>query len=138
VCRPGGVVAARDADYGGMRWSPDNPGLDRWLELYRSVARANRAFPDGGKYLKGWALRAGFTEVTCTGSVWSFATPEERAWWGELWADRIRKSSFAEQAISYGLTTPEELEALAAAWHAWRDAGEGWFGVLNSEIRCRA
>ncbi|GAA2335907.1 methyltransferase domain-containing protein [Saccharopolyspora halophila] len=138
VCLPGGVVAARDADYGGMRWSPDNPGLDRWLELYRAVAQENRAFPDGGKQLKSWALRAGFSEVDCSGSAWIFTTPEERSWWGNLWADRIRRSSFAEQAVGYGLTTPEELEELAIAWHAWRDAEDGWFAVLNGEIRCRA
>ena len=137
VCRPGGIVAARDADYGGMRWSPDHPGMDRWLELYREVARRNDAHPDGGKHLKSWALRAGFSDVTCTASAWCFATPGERAWWGNLWADRIRQSSFAAQATAYGLTTPDELEELAAAWHTWRDSEDGWFGVLNAEIRCR-
>ncbi|RRO13175.1 methyltransferase domain-containing protein [Saccharopolyspora rhizosphaerae] len=136
VCRPSGVVAARDADYGGMRWSPDNPGLDRWLELYRSVARRNDAEPDAGKHLKTWALQAGFTNVECTASAWCFATPEERTWWGDLWADRIRRSAFATQATGYGLTTEDELETLAEAWHAWRDTEQGWFGVLNSEIRC--
>ncbi|TDC93663.1 methyltransferase domain-containing protein [Saccharopolyspora aridisoli] len=137
VCKPGGVVAARDADYGGMRWSPDHPGLDRWLELYRAVARSNHAYPDGGKLLKTWALEAGFTDVECTASAWCFATPEERAWWGDLWADRIRQSSFAHQAIAHGLTTQDELESLAQAWHAWRDADTGWFAVLNGEVRCR-
>lgn len=137
VCKPGGVVAARDADYGGMRWSPDHPGMDRWLELYRAVARRNDADPDGGKQLKTWAQRAGFTDVECTASAWCFATPEERTWWGDLWADRIRQSSFADQAITYGLTTREELESLAQAWHAWRDAETGWFAVLNGEVRCR-
>ncbi|MDI2031067.1 methyltransferase domain-containing protein [Saccharopolyspora sp. TS4A08] len=136
VCRPGGIVAVRDADYGGMRWSPDNPGLDRWLELYREVARHNDAFPDGGKHLKTWALQAGFTDVECTASAWCYDTPEERAWWGDLWADRIRRSSFATQAISYGLTAEDELEDLATAWHTWRDSDNGWFAVLNGEIRC--
>ena len=138
VCRPGGIVAARDADYGGMRWSPDNPGLDDWLQLYRAVAMSNDAFPDGGRLLKQWARAAGFTDVTCTVSGWCFSTPEERAWWGGLWADRIRRSSFADQAVERGLTTRDQLEELAAAWHAWIDSDDGWFAVLNSEILCRA
>ena len=29
VCRPGGVVAARDSDYAAMTWFPESPGLDR-------------------------------------------------------------------------------------------------------------
>ena len=32
VCRPGGLVAARDGDYGGMLWFPEDPELaDAWL-----------------------------------------------------------------------------------------------------------
>ncbi|QUH05439.1 methyltransferase domain-containing protein [Saccharopolyspora erythraea] len=137
VCRSGGVVAARDADYGGMRWSPDNSGLADWLDLYRRVAHHNDAYPDGGRMLKGWALEAGFTDVTCTATAWCFATPEERAWWGGLWADRVRMSSFAEQAVTAGLATRERLDELAAAWHEWTEAADGWFAVLNGEIICR-
>lgn len=40
VCRPGGIVAARDADYAGFLWSPLDPDLDRWQTLYEQVARA--------------------------------------------------------------------------------------------------
>src|SRR5215475_10051200 len=33
VCRPGGVVAARDGDYGGFVWFPRLPELDEWMAL---------------------------------------------------------------------------------------------------------
>ena len=39
VARPGGLVAARDADYAGFHWWPHDPRLDRWLGLDRAVAR---------------------------------------------------------------------------------------------------
>jgi ubiquinone/menaquinone biosynthesis C-methylase UbiE len=41
VCRPGGLVAARDADYAAMTWYPPSAALTRWLELYHEVTRAN-------------------------------------------------------------------------------------------------
>src|SRR5262245_50690615 len=35
VTKPGGLVAARDGDYGAMVWYPGLPVLDGWLALYR-------------------------------------------------------------------------------------------------------
>ena len=51
VCRPDGVVAARDSDYAAFTWFPDDPRLTRWLELYHEVARSNDAEPDAGRHL---------------------------------------------------------------------------------------
>lgn len=48
VCRPGGVVAARDSDYAAMTWYPEVPGMHEWQELYGRVARANGGEPDAG------------------------------------------------------------------------------------------
>ena len=93
VCRPGGVVAARDADYASFAWAPLDDRLDDWLATYRSVTRANGGEPDAGRHLLGWAHAAGFGDVRASASVWCFATPDERAWWGGLWADRMRDSS---------------------------------------------
>ena len=45
VCAPGGVVAARDADYAAMTWYPADPRLDRWLAVYRAVAHGNGPSP---------------------------------------------------------------------------------------------
>ncbi|GAA3364806.1 methyltransferase domain-containing protein [Saccharopolyspora gregorii] len=136
VCRPGGIVAARDADYAAMTWYPQLPALTDWLDLYHRVARGNDAEPDAGRRLLGWAREAGFGEVDATASAWCFATAEERTWWGGLWADRVRNSAFATQAVERGLATGAELERLSAGWREWIDADAAWFAVLNGEIRC--
>jgi ubiquinone/menaquinone biosynthesis C-methylase UbiE len=138
VLAPGGIAAARDSDYEAFVWSPDDPVLDRWLALYRELARANRAEPDAGRYLLGWARRAGFEDVTYTSSTWTFADPGSRAWWGGLWADRCLHSSFAEQTVAYGLSTPDELEELAGAFRRWADHPDSAFVVLHGEIIARA
>jgi SAM-dependent methyltransferase len=89
VCKPGGLVAARDGEYAAFRWYPDEPAIDRWLALYRTIARRNMGEPDAGRFLLAWAHAAGFDDVRSGASVWCFATPDDRAWWGGLWADRM-------------------------------------------------
>ncbi|MGW1541575.1 methyltransferase domain-containing protein [Streptomyces sp. NPDC002309] len=137
VTRPGGLVAARDGDYAAMTWYPVSSGMDDWLDLYRRVARANGGEPDAGRRLKAWALRAGLTDVTATSSTWTYASPEERAWWSGLWAERTVASSYARRAVEGGHASEAELRAMAEAWREWGAAADGWFGVLHGEILCR-
>jgi 2-polyprenyl-3-methyl-5-hydroxy-6-metoxy-1,4-benzoquinol methylase len=134
VCRPTGVVAVRDADYAAFAWAPEDERLDRWLHVYRTVARSNGAEPDAGRHLKGWALAAGFSSVTASASVWCFTEAEDRAWWGGTWAERVRSSDFGRQAIEGGQATSSELEAMAAAFEQWADRSDGWFVVLHGEV----
>ncbi|MFE6843327.1 methyltransferase domain-containing protein [Streptomyces sp. NPDC057686] len=138
VCRPGGIVAARDADYAAMTWYPAEPGLDEWLGLYRRVARANGGEPDAGRRLLSWARAAGFTQVSSSATAWCYATAEETAWWSSLWADRTTASAYASLATGGGHATAAELSAAAEAWHRWGTAPDAWFSVLNGEILARA
>lgn len=137
VCRPGGVVAVRDADYAAMSWFPELPGLDAWMDTYRAVAHRNDADPDAARKLLGWAHRAGFESVTPSATVWCFATDEDRQWWGGLWADRVRSSSLAEQAVAYGIATEDELRSYAEAFTAWASDPDSWFLVPNGELLIR-
>jgi SAM-dependent methyltransferase len=137
VCRPGGVVAARDGDYSGFTWYPELPGLDRWRELYLAAARANGGEPDAGRRLLAWAHAAGASSVTASASVWCYATPESRAEWGGMWADRIVKSAIADQLITAGLANHEQLQDVSAAWRQWADHPDGWITVLHGEILIR-
>jgi SAM-dependent methyltransferase len=111
VCVPGGVVAARDGDYGGMIWFPDDPELGQWRQLYRRVARVLHGEPDAGRRLL--------------------------AWWGRLWAERLTDSPFGDHAVEHGLATRADLDRLAAAWLRWADSEDGWFLVPHGEILCR-
>jgi SAM-dependent methyltransferase len=137
VCEPGGLIAARDGDYGAMIWYPRIPVLDDWLDLYHRVARGNGGEPDAGRRLHAWAREAGLTNVTASSSTWTFASPGERAWWGGLWADRTVKSSYAANAVDGGYATPADLERIAEGWLAWAEHQDGWFAVVNGEILCR-
>jgi SAM-dependent methyltransferase len=132
----GRLVAARDSDYEAMTWHPATPALDRWLDLYRTIARRNGGEPDAGRHLLAWAHAAGFTDVTATSSAWCFASTEERAWWGGLWADRMTSSAIADQVRAEGLATHDDLRNIAAAWRAWSADPDGWFAVLHGEIVC--
>jgi SAM-dependent methyltransferase len=137
VCRPGGVVAVRDSDYAAFTWFPSVPELDEWLALYSGAARANGGEPDAGRRLLSWAREAGFADVTAGASTWCFATPEDRQWWGGMWAERILRSDLARQLMAAG--TPEaELNRLSSGWRAWAAAPDGWFAVLHGEILARA
>jgi SAM-dependent methyltransferase len=134
VLRPGGTVAVREADFGTFAWSPADPMLDRWVELYYEVTTRNGADARGARHLLGWARTAGFVDVRATSSTWTFADPDSRAWWGELWADRTELSSFGEQARAYRLSDDAELAAIAAAWRRWAASADGFFALLHCEI----
>ena len=137
VCRPGGVVAARDSDYAGFFWYPLVPALDEWQELYRRTARANGGEPDAGRRLHAWAREAGFTEVVAGSSTWCYSTESERAWWGDLWAERATNSPFAEHAVRAGLATEADLRRIADGWLAWAADQDGWLAIPHGEVLCR-
>lgn len=138
VCREGGIVAARDGDYEAFTWFPASDGIERWLDIYRAVHRSNGSEPDAGRRLLSWAHGAGFAEVAATASTWCYATPDDRRWWADTWAERITDTRLADQAVEHGLATRDELDDVAAAWRAWADDPDGWFVVPHGEILCRA
>ena len=137
VCKPGGVVAARDGDYSGFTWYPGIAELDSWLELYQVAARANGGEPNAGRRLAAWAHAAGDHHVTAMSSTWCYADPDSRAAWGGMWADRITGSAIADQLMAMGAATSAELADIADGWRAWATHPDGWISVLHGEILIR-
>lgn len=137
VVKPGGVVAVRDSDYAEMLWSPEDPLLDRWLDIYRQIARRNGAEPDAGRFLGEWARAVGFEEIVVSVSEWNFINEDDRNWWGNLWADRVLQSQYRVQGLNYGLTTISELEEIATAFRRWADQPIGSFVVKHGEVLAR-
>ena len=138
LARPGGVVAARDSDYTSFFWTPPERRLDRWRELYIGVSDRNGVTADAGRWLLRWAVDAGLEDPVYSTSTWTFATPADRAWWGDLWAERVVASNLAAQAVEYGLATGADLEEVAAGWRAWAATPEATFVLVHGEILARA
>ncbi len=138
VCRPGGLVAARDSDYPAFAYAPIDPEMVRAVAAYGELTRVNRTHWDAGRRLLGWSHAAGFDTVVPSASVWCFATPDERAWWGGLWADRFAASPMADQLLANGIAGREDLASFADGWRRWAASGDGWFAALHGEILATA
>jgi hypothetical protein len=76
--------------------------------------------------------------VLRSASVWCFADAADRSWWGDSWAARATESAFAADAVAKGVATRDDLEGIADAWRAWRDAPDGWLMMPHGEILARA
>jgi len=137
VLREGGLLAVRDSDYGVFSWSPDDPRLDRWMDIYQQLTKLNHVDANAGRHLHSWVRRAGFTSLEVSTSNWTYYRTEERAWWGQLWADRIRVSEFARQSLEYKLTTEDELQDIAEAFLQWADDEDGFFNLVHTEVLAR-
>ncbi len=137
LARPGGIVAVRDSDYSGFLWAPPDTSLDRWREIYLAVTRRNGAEPDAGRWLRRWARAAGLSDVTYGSSTWTFGSTEYRAWWSTLWAERCVSSSFAEQAVAYGIATASDLALIAQGWRTWATDPDAVFIVVHGEMLAR-
>lgn len=134
VCRPEGIVAARDVDYGAVTWFPAVDGIELWQQVYRDTAYAGGYHPDAGRMLKSWALAAGFADVASSGSAWCYASDDEVRWWSSLWADRVVQSDFAAQAVDHGIVDNDALQGIRASWQEWGSAPDAWILLPHGEI----
>jgi SAM-dependent methyltransferase len=134
VLKPGGIVAARDADYGTMVHDPHEARLDRWLELYHRVARHDGGEPDAGRRLAGWFRAAGFEDLDVSTSTWTYSTPPEIEAWRDLWVSRLTEARLGERAIELGFVDRAELDDLADGWRAWASSLRPFFAFLHGEV----
>ncbi|KAL7821160.1 S-adenosyl-L-methionine-dependent methyltransferase [Trichoderma aethiopicum] len=139
VAKTGGIVAARESDFGGFVWYPQVEGMDDWLALYSANARSNGGEPLAGRMIHAWAKKAGFApgSVTSGSSTWCYSTAEEVAWWSGLWAERTVASLFAKTALENGTGTKEMLDKAAEGWTRWGSEEDAWFSAVHGEIICR-
>ena len=136
LTRPGGMVAVRDAVYSAMTWFPEPAGMEQWRSVYMATARANGGEPDAGSRLLSWARAAGFTDVTASASTWCYATPADRTWQSQTWAQRCL-TSFGPRAVELGLADRADLEAMTQAWRQWGTSEDAWFVVVHGEVLAR-
>jgi SAM-dependent methyltransferase len=138
VAKSGGIVAAREAVYSSFAWYPEPPLIDRWLQLYISVARANGGEPNAGRYLFKWARDAGFKseEIEATWNCWRYAGERAKSF-SQSHGGRILQPGFLGTATKNGLATEEEVKKISEAWLEWGVQEDAYIAIPNSQILCR-
>lgn len=136
VCKPDGIVAARDVDYEVMTWHPASPCLTLWLDTYRASAQTYGHEPDAGRHLRQWARAAGLRDVRISASTWCYADPDSTRWWGESQAERVLTQSFVDRARSQGLVEAD-LHEIAEAWRDWGHDPAAFFVMVHGEVLAR-
>lgn len=133
VCKPGGWVAARDADYSAMSWHPELPALDLWRCTYRNAALANGAQPDAGRRLREWAQAANLSAAEITASVWAYTDRATCKWWGDSQASRCSGEMFTKQAKEQGLSS-NEITSIVQGWSDWGNDPNACFFMTHGEL----
>lgn len=138
VTRKGGIVAAREVDYGALAWYPELPGIDKWEEVHMKVFEANEAQPKAGRYVKAWAGEAGFAtdDITFTWGLWNYQG-DQAVVWSKSWADRTLHSSYATISLAKGISTQAELNDISDTWRRWGDTEGAFIIIPSGEILCR-
>jgi ubiquinone/menaquinone biosynthesis C-methylase UbiE len=130
---PGGVLGAREVDWGGTTFYPDNPGMRRFLELYYELAQRNGGEPNAGRHLRRWFREAGFAETRISTSTTCYADAAATREWGETYAQRTLHSNIGDKALEYGLATSRDLQSMAAGWRAWGSDPDAFFCLSHTE-----
>ncbi|KAG6363958.1 hypothetical protein INS49_009061 [Diaporthe citri] len=137
VAKPGGIVAAREADYKSFAWFPEPKGLDEWLDAYRKTARLCGGEPDAGRHVRHWAKQAGYktdeAHLQNGFSSWYYTGEAAKAFGGN-WTDRALKSDFAKEFLRHGLGSQQDLERISATWTQWASEEDNFIVIPNGEI----
>ena len=116
VARHGAVVALADADWDGFLVHPSDPLLDRGQGVLRALRSTGD--PTVGKRLRSLLTTNGFAEVVATAKTSSEGGAGTEAA-GGFRAAAFDAPSAVALAESLGVSTADEMAAIADAWRRW-------------------
>ncbi|GAC77542.1 SAM-dependent methyltransferases [Moesziomyces antarcticus T-34] len=141
VCKRGGIVAAREADFTTSVLFPSTETFDLWLSTAAAIYRSIGSEPDAGRRLVRWALDAGYEagpeHITFSSSNQAFGGQPHAEFWGKMWAERIAAESWQQQALSTGKVVQDQIQRMQQDWLTWSAAPDGTFVMVCGEVLLR-
>ncbi|KAI5921784.1 methyltransferase-UbiE family protein [Camillea tinctor] len=137
VCKPGGVVCSRDAEWSSWVVYPALPGLRESRALMEKLSYHRGTVIAGGRD-REFARRAGFPpdNIWASAGVVTYTNPAARQWWGDMMAKRLENSEAQTQGVELGLVSEEEFNTMVAAWRAWAQHEDGFCTITDGMIIC--
>jgi SAM-dependent methyltransferase len=133
VLRPGGLLAIRDIDWETVVYWPDDPWMDRFVDVHLKTWYRNGGEPAMGRRLRALFNAAGVTDVRVTAAVWCYTTPADTIAWGESYSERLLASPMGERMVEYGYATRADVESMAAAFRAWAEHPDASWAFTHFE-----
>lgn len=141
VCKPGGLVAAREADFTTSVLFPATDTFRLWLQTATAIYRSTGAEPDAGRRLVRWALDAGYPagsdHITFSSSNQAYGGQPHANFWGEMWAQRIAAEGWQKQALETGKVSKEDVKRMEQDWLEWSNMPDGVFVMVCGEVLLR-
>lgn len=141
VCKPGGIVAAREADFTTSVLYPRTETFDLWLATATAIYRSIGSEPDAGRRLVRWALDAGYQggpeHITFTSSNQAYGGQPHAKFWGEMWAQRVAAEGWKKQALDTGMVSEDQVKSIERDWQEWSNALDGVFIMVCGEVILR-
>ncbi|CUM56992.1 unnamed protein product [Debaryomyces tyrocola] len=100
--------------------------------FFLSKSKKDTTSTAGGRALKHIAIESGFLKksITTSSSNWCVSSDEDREWFYELYADRLRVAHDEKEDTF----TKSEIEN---TWKSWIEADDGILILVHREILCR-
>ncbi|KIS67399.1 uncharacterized protein UMAG_04499 [Mycosarcoma maydis] len=141
VCKPGGIVGAREADFGDSILYPPTETFQLWLKTCEAIFCSAGAEPQAGRRLIRWAIDAGYSagteNITYSSSNMAYGGQPHAKFWGQMWAERIAAESWKKQALDTGEATEQQIEQMHQDWLSWSDTPDGVLVIVCGEILLR-
>jgi len=119
VLKEGGVLGARESIVEKFFIELDIGHVNKIWAIASAVMIANGGHPDMGKERRARFSDSGFVNVVATGALETWGSPSETATFaGYYWTS---DAPIVAQAISQGIATKDECDALREAMEVWKE-----------------
>jgi ubiquinone/menaquinone biosynthesis C-methylase UbiE len=135
VLKPGGVIGIKEFDHGGDIYFPQEPGVNKYGDLYVRLRRENGHDPELGRKIGDLLSRAGFSELQLSAIYESFTGDDARGFaevsigmLAEKWSDEFQ---------SRGWATDDDIQEMISGWNAFSNTPGAIFAAAWCEAVAR-
>ncbi|KAH8882015.1 S-adenosyl-L-methionine-dependent methyltransferase [Thozetella sp. PMI_491] len=139
VTRPGGVVAAREADISTMCAWPADPILLQFHEFTKAMHCSAGGSSTAGRQLLSWALKAGAKrdQITASFGARCYSSPEDKKMCAGAMIERVLRGEMGKKGMELGLIKEGDAEQFAKAWEDWMNSDDAIHASMNGEVIIR-
>ena len=140
LLKPGGIIAIRDYDIGGvLAHIPERADIPErllidWLALLGKDWQRVSGDPRFARRLPQVLSTAGFVDLDVSASYDVFAGEAARVMFVDVVAARCREREFVQRVVDGGLASREQLEAMHDAWLAVAEDPLAWAALSPVEV----